>query len=458
VIVAPLRYAETPAAATDASREPRPALAPVHELLDEVARDTTLPNGLRVVFVPRHDVPVVALRLVITRGAVDVDDTGAIATAQMAYFYQRGGSEETYLRTSAQAGRLGTRIERWDRDDGHQLGVKVGSRSLAAGLALLADLAIGADLSEEEYSRQTIPWRDRTTHLRPIDLAMQRAMLFGTASPYGHAGWGRAPIDRAALRTLRAELFQPAHATLVVVGDAAPAGLDAAITRSFGAWAPATPIPSVTAEPPYDHGVRIAWRERGGMTETLAAIFFRGPVPLGDDMDALTLATAVLGAPSSRLFTELREDQGAVYTPDARLLEERSASWVTFESLYDPDKLVHGLHTVVDRIHALRAGVVDEDEIEAGREVLAAVWRGQMATASGAAQLYAEAVVMGRSLEQVRAFPERVARLRKADVVRVANLYLTDPAMRVAVVGGVPDIEVGTLGLGPVRDIKLGGP
>ncbi len=62
---------------------------------------------------------------------------------------------------------------------------------------------------------------------------------------------------------------------------------------------------------------------------------------------------------------------------------------------------------------------------------------------------------MGLGLDWARDLPARVASVRKEDLVRVANQYLTDPALHVAFQGEERWFNPGPLGMGPPVRLEL---
>jgi zinc protease len=452
VLVAPLRYADAPLAPADAPRDPPPAVAAIVEVDDPPPRETTLANGLHVVFVPRHEARTVALRLVIDRGAIDLGEHGEIAGEQAAFVLARG---RMGTRAARKASALGGTLTVERRSSASEVALKVSTSELSNALALLAELFVHTDLSADEYAALVPVWRSQTLRTRALDVIAERAMLFGVANPYGSAEWGKELLGREELLATYARLYVPAQATLVVVGNLSPETLDATVAQSFGGWEARSPLPRDATLPPPSAGPRVAL-VGVGMTQTFGAVCVRGPLPSSDEMDAFALAAALLGSPSSKLFAELRERQGAAYTPGGTVYANRSASWLAVAAMYEPYKVVDGLKTVVDAMRALRSGHVTDAEIATAREILLGEWRGRMATVDGTAHAYAEAIVAGRSVSHISSYPERVKRLMKDDVARLAARYFSDSDLRVVLLGRNQGLNVGPLGLGQLGGLELG--
>ena len=447
-LVAPLRYESGVAAPDQPFRAEPPPLSPVTDVTESV-RETTLPNGVRVVLIERHDFPLVAAELVADRGSLDLADAGGIEVQEIAYLFGRGGDEATHERLSADAAKLGIGSGTGATVDYGWAEVASGTDSLDAAFDDLASLA-HARLSPEEYDRRAAEWAGRGGYAPgPVEV-LEKRVLFDMKHPYGYAGPGPTPIERAEAQSLHDRIFQPAHATLVIVGDVTPAQVDASVLRSFGSWVTTLTVPKNATPPPAKGGHPLVVLPQPALVQRYGAVFARGPVPTSPDMEAFELLAKVLGgAHSSKLHSRLRQESGAAYEVRAPIVRLREATWVSLVGSYDADKAVAGVGDVLAAIDRVRKGGVSDDEISTARETLLAGWRGMMSTSAGAARLYAHAIALGVGIDRVRDFPARVTKLDRQDLSRVARAYLAQEALHVAFVGNVRGLDTDPLGVGP---------
>jgi zinc protease len=445
-LVAPLRY-EGAITLDQPFRAQPPPIAPVTEASDSV-RETRLANGVRVVLVERHGFPVVAAHLILDRGSVDLDDAGGIGVREMQYFFARGGDERASERISADAARLGLGSNTGATADDAWVAVRSPTASFDAALDLLAGL-VHAELSAEEYDRRAAEWAGQGGYrLAPVEI-LERRVLFDLKSAYGYAGPGSSPITREQAVSLHDRIFQPTHATLVIVGDVTPAQVDASALRSFGGWTAKETVRKNTSPSPLRTAYRLVVLGQSGLVQRHGAVFARGPVAASPDMEAFELLAKVLGgAVSSKLFGHLRRESGAAFDVGARVEVSRDATWVSLFGSYDADKAVAGVKDVLTSIDGVRSGRVPEDEFSAARETLVAEWRSAMASVDGAAGMYARAAALGVGVDRVRDFPARVMRLGGQDLARVARDYLAPEALHVALVGDVRGLDTDPLGMG----------
>jgi zinc protease len=456
-MVAPLRYGPVASVPDDASRAAPPARAPVIEIVDAEPRWTTYANGMRVVLFERHEFPAFAARLVLDRGALDLDDAGALQVSQTMYLYGRGGSEDEFERVADDTMRSGTRYDEGSSASALWADARGPAASFDAALDTLSRLTAKAHLTPEEYEHREAEWKEGVSG-GPVSLpkAMRR-VLFGTAHPYGDAGPGRASVPMATALSIHDRLFQPSQATLVIVGDVAQAQVDAAVVRAFGAWVAGSPVSERADAPLSALEPRVSVVPHHGLAQLRAAVFARGPAPSSDDVIVLSVVANLLGgAKSSKLFEHLRQETGDIYSADSGVALERTASIVSVTASYDVDKAVDGVGAVLRAIRDLRAGNVSEEDIEVARETALADWRASMATTAGAAAGYGFWIGLGLDPERVRALPGILAKVGREDVLRVANTYLTDKALRVVFLGEDRWLDPSPLRVGRLERLDLG--
>jgi predicted Zn-dependent peptidase len=373
----------------------------------------------------------------------------------MSYLYARTGSESGFERTSNETVRSGAT---WKWQAGRFFGfsqVKGPAQSLEASLALLRTATLDADLTVEEYERRAKSWMTFATTSTPSPLEAESFVLFGEG-PYGFAGRGTTMVSLAQAKALHASLLQPAHSTLVVVGNVDPERLKAGVARSFAAWRSSGAVTRTEEPRPRRQGARLAFVPRLAKTQIIGSVFALGPGPTSEDATAFALLAQLLGGtPFSEFEETLREDLGAAYSFGSQVFFFRNASWLTTFASYQQDKAVDGVEATLSAIRNLRAGKVTDDEVDMVRERAAGGWREGMATVEGAAALYGSAVALDTNLDWIRDYPSRLRAVQKADIERAANSYLSDRALHVLFVGDLRWLRAENLGFGGPTELKL---
>jgi len=457
-IVAPLRPEPIPLAPEEPFRATPPDASPVAADVALPLRVTRLPNGLRVVHVERRALPIVAVRLVVERGAADAGGPPEAVTL-LTRLCRAATRSKGRTELSRSWAALGARHYVASDADGFELGATAAAADLDAAVALVAEAAIEPRLTPDTLAEVRDEWLAdlAVTHSR-TDAVLQRnvlAALFGREHAYGyrrHAEREVRAFGVAELQALHARIFQPAQATLIVVGDAPAELVDAVAARRLGGWAAAgTPLPRSAAAPPTVRGARVIHYRRPRTEEVTVAINARGPGAGEPDLIALTVLARAIGGLSSRLRGDIREDRGAAYSIGASVGVRRLASLVTLGAALAEDKAIPALRAMLASLAEARAQGVPERALERAKTSLYAEWRTSVSSTEGLASALSEALGMGLPPDEVARFPARVAAVTADDVRRVARRYLAEDALLVVAIAR-PKLgaDLATLGLGPV--------
>ena len=250
------------------------------------------------------------------------------------------------------------------------------------------------------------------------------------ALPYHHStiGW-RSDIENVPIEKLRAfydTYYWPNNATVTVVGDFEPAAALAVVNQNYGKLGRSpVPIPDVYTTEPEQTGARRVIVKRPG---EIGSVLIAHKVPNGRDADqaALQVLDGILsGGKSSRLYRSL-VDTGIVLEANASTGTNRDLSLHEI-TLALPPETSHAKaeKAALDEVERIKSGGVTPEEVRRViAQLLAAEAYQRDGSASVAAQLN-EWIAVGDWALYIT-FPERVAKVTAADVLRVAKLYLNE--------------------------------
>jgi zinc protease len=432
--------------------EPRPAVAPdVHE--------TTLPNGLRLVVVPRPGVPLVELRLRVPfaasssrAAAAHVARTSVLTGAllqgagthdqlEIAQLLQAQGAE---LSVSANADRL-------------ELSTALLPEGLGAVLGVLAELLTAPTYParQVEAERSRVVERLRISRSQPGVIA--RVAL--AARLYGSHPYARqlpdaelvAGVTPAALRKLHRDRVLPAGSTLVLVGEVDPAAAVDAVAGALTGWT--AEGRAVTAAPvPVPEPGPLKVVDRPGAVQS--NIRLGGPAPGRTDpeLPAMLLACMVFGGYfSSRLVENIRERRGYTYSPHASVNHLRSGSSFTVDA--DVATAVTGpalLETWYE-LGRMALTPVTEAELESARRYLLGSLALRTATHAGLASTLSSLFGAGLSAEWLVDHQRGLATVGIEEVAEAARRWLAPTGLAAVVVGDAAQVAVPLGALGPVE-------
>ncbi len=169
------------------------------------------------------------------------------------------------------------------------------------------------------------------------------------------------------------KVFRPDLTTIVVIGKITPQRAAAAVTKAFGAWKanglpPETLLPQIPPNPAGSTLVPDSSRvqDRVTLAETLALTRFDPDAP------ALALGNHVLGGAfyATRLYRDLREEAGLVYTVSSSLDLGRTRSLYVVSYACDPPNVAKA-RTIVQRdLEQMRRQPVGEDELRQAKALM----------------------------------------------------------------------------------------
>src|SRR5688572_19213424 len=167
---------------------PPPPAAPRDPKLPQPV-EKVLDNGLRVIVIPKHDIPLVAARLMVKAGGA-ADPNGKAGLAELtATVLTKGTKTKSAEQIARGVEALGATLAATARWDSSVVDTSVMSSNLPKALEHVADVARNATFAKDEFERE----RDQTLDALQVDLREPRVLagaamsrlIFGEM-PYGN--------------------------------------------------------------------------------------------------------------------------------------------------------------------------------------------------------------------------------------------------------------------------------
>jgi predicted Zn-dependent peptidase len=427
--------------------------------------EAKLKNGLRVLIVERHDLPIVSARLVVSTGAGDVPDARPGLMSFLGSMLEQGTKKRSALQLSDDFEAIGANHGTWVDWDSGGVNIRVLSQNLDAGLELMADVALAPTFPDAEIERL------RTRRIAGIQAEKSSpgtiasnavaAALFGRAHPYGHSITGEEAdakkLTRAELVSAYDRLFTPRNAALVVAGDVTQAALLPKLEATFGSWmngktTAARKPPKTPAKPATDKG--IVFVDRAGAQSQVQLVRAGAPFSV-KDRQALIVANAILGGMfSSRVNMNLREKHAYTYGARSYFAMRHGAGPFLVGAAVFADKTGAAIKEVRSELESLRRDGPTEEELALAKESIRLAMPGRFETVSDVAGALSDLVVYDLPLDEYEKRPERIDAVTAADVKRVAMEYFGSDAMTIVVVGDRTTVlpQLNALGLGPADE------
>lgn len=446
------------AQAPDRSKPPSPGPPPKLEV--PAIQNLALSNGIKVLFVERHRVPLVQIGVVVRAGA-SADPRGKAGLAYMtAEMLDRGAGGRSALELSDAIDHLGADVSAGAGWDATLIGLNVPAQRFAEALPILADVVRRPAFPPDEIERvrkelltELLQWHDEPRAL--VRAAFARA-LFGDHA-YGRVTEGSEAtvraMARADLAAFHASYFEPGNVTLVAAGDVTAALLVEKLEEAFGSWKGNAVRPPAVPPAPQPRG-RVVWLvDVPDAAQSEIRIGRVGPPRSTPDYFPLVVANTLLGGSfASRLNQNLREQHGYTYGAGSVFDFRLSTGPFFAAAAVQTDKTAPALAEFLKELEGIRKPV-SEEELSRAKNYLALQYPAGFETVGDLAGRLEDKVVFELPDDSFATYRDRVAKVSVSDVARVAAQHIDPRTTVVVVVGDRKKIEAGirALNLGPVK-------
>jgi zinc protease len=423
---------------------PPPPAAP-HSVEFPKPAEQTLPNGLRVIVIERHDSPLVAAQVVIKNGG-EVDPPELAGLADMtASLLTKGTQTRDATKIAEEVESLGGSLESGARWDSSFATVGVMSTKTAQAMEILADVVRRPTFKSEEVERLRQQYLDSLTLAlgEPGSIArfVAARVVFGD-SPYGHPLSGTTEsltrITAADITKLHARYYRPDNAILVIGGDISAKDGFALATKYFGDWPkPSEPLPTVSAamteaaaktgrivviDKP-DAGQAAVYLARTGINRR-DPDYFRGIV-----------ANSVLSGYSGRLNQEIRIKRGLSYGAGSTLDTRRDVGPFVASAQTKNESGAQVADLLLGEISRLSSAPPAEAELTPRKAVLIGTFSRNLETAGGLVGQVGSLALYGLSLDEINRYINNVQAIGREDVQKFAGARLDAKTSNIIIVG-----------------------
>lgn len=447
----------------DRSALPYPDSIPAAEF--PAMSQATLGNGLDVILVERHGVPLVQLRLQLDAGYA-ADAGGAPGTANLVMAMLDEGTENrNALEISAELDRLGAELFTGSDLDMSTVTMSALTANLDPSLDLYAEVILDPVFPAADFERlkaQTLAGIQREM-VDPFDMGLRilPALLYGEGHAYNQPLTGSGTVEsvqamtREDLAAWHETWFKPDNATLIVVGDVSMDEIRPRLERAFGGWQPGTvpekEIGPVDLQP--DPAVYIL--DRPGAEQSIIFAADLAPPKANPDEIAFQTMNEILGGSfTSRVNMNLREDKHWSYGAGTVVFDAAGPRPFIAYAPVQTDKTKESMIEIASELSGILGEIpVTGDELDKVKASQTLALPGRWETAAAIAGSIADMVRFGLGLDYYDTYASKVRSLSLEQVAAIADATVHPDDVVWVVVGDREVIEPGIreLGWGPVR-------
>lgn len=425
--------------------------------------EKTLANGIELVVVENHELPVISMRIVLKTGAA-YDPKGKAGLANLTAGLLRKGTKKLKATEIAEkidfvGGSLGASANR----DASNITCSVLVKHFQVGLDLLSDIILNPALDSSEFNR------DRSRAIAGVkqskddpstvcEEGFNRA-LFGD-HPYGQPDEGtEASLTALSVDDVRKfynEYYKPNNAIVLVAGDVKPAQIIKAVEKSLGSWKKGV-IPELKAiEPKNPVGYSVSLIDKEDATQAYIRFGHLGITRKAPDYYPVLLMNYILGVSfTSRLNQVVRVDKGLTY--DIRTQNE----WNVMPAAYfcntftENDSTMTAINAAIDVIKSMQTGEVSDVEFNEAKNFYTGYYPMTMETPDQVAAEIVKVKLYGLPVSYIKDFTANVNKVTKAEILKAAQTHWHPSDMTFCVVTKAADVEEKLKALGPVTKISI---
>lgn len=428
----------------------------------------TLANGVKLILMPRHDVPLIAFEAMLRGGArLDPDERTGVASLAAELLTLGAGTRDAYAFADAVEG-VGGSLDPDVQSEAILLHGQFLSRDRALLLELLGDALQRPRFERAELDKlraRRIEFIKAAKDSEPQSLlgSYGRALLFA-GHPYGKPVGGSetslATIGREDVLRYYRDHIGADRLTLVFAGDFDPLELRQAVSAAFGSWRCAgAPLPPL-ADTVRVRGRRVLLIDAPGSAQTYFWIGNVGVARSYRQRAALDVTnTAFGGSFGSMLMQALRIRSGLTYSVHAGFHRGGAAGEFAISSFTHTASTARALEIALQTLSALKQQGVSDAAIASARSYILGQHALGFETAADWAGALADLELYHLPESYIDDFQPQLLRVDAAGARQVvASAYPSGEDVDIVLIGDAARIRAEVAKLGPLLEKPLEAP
>jgi zinc protease len=437
-----------------------PAPGPLRPYVFPRVQQFTLDNGLKVILVEKHTLPVVEGRLILDAGSMREPAAKNGLASLTGRLLSEGTTDMTGAEIARQMDALGAQYFTSANFNASLADVVALKNVFPQAMQIAAKTVISPSFPATEFIRvknQALAAYQQS-HARASGLASDAFIraAFDSIAPFSRPPAGTLAsiggLTRDDVVNWQRTMYAPAAATLLLVGDITPAEARSVAQQAFGGWTATRATMGPVANPARrSAGTRVILVDRPGSVQSSMIIGQPGFQATDPDYISMLALNHVLGgAVSSRLNTNLREKHGYTYGIFSGLDLRPGAGAYQVQSEVRTSATDSALVEAIAEYRRIAAEPVPAAELQGAVNNLVSGFPNAVQSVQGLTGRLQNLIVWGLPMDFYTTYRERLAAVTPDDVRRVATGKLTPDNLVVVVAGDLSKIEA------PIRARNLG--
>jgi len=450
------------------SAMPRPAAAEAPALKLPPFERVTLDNGLVVLLMEQHEVPLLSVQLVVKAGAAS-DPRGKEGLANVtAGLLRRGTARRSGDELAETLDGLGAELGGGAGYELSSLDAEVLAKDADVGMALMAEMVLRPAFPADELSKRLSRQIDRIRRAKDEPRAVlgryAATFFYGPGHPYGRPAGGDElslkAIERADVVQFHAQRWVPGNAMLAMVGDLPKTKMLELARKHFGPW-PSAPVPPQPLPPQRAHqGARVLLVDKPDAPQAHFAMLAPGLDRRHADRTGVKVVNTVLGGSfTSWLMTKLRVEAGLTYGAGSGFRMRSQPGHFSISSFTETPNTEQAITLAVAQLERLHGDGPTTEELAGVRAYVKGQFPPSLETSDQLADLLTTLEYYGLGRDEVDGFMARVDAVQPAIAKRLIQERFPQPKDLVyVIIGKAAELRPLAKKLGEVSEKKIGDP
>lgn len=390
-----------------------------------------LSNGLTVLHVERHNLPIVTVSLLIKAGPFNEPAEKAGLANLTSELLMEGTKKRKASDISEEIEFIGASLDTSTNSDFSTVNLSVLKKDIEKGFEIFSDILLNPSFSEDEIKRkkELIIGNLKQSEEDPSFVANREftKAIYGD-QPYGRLVTGTEEtinkITRDDLIRFHFEYYKPNNSILSVVGDLTDSELKEIIERYLGTWE-AREIPISKKETSTERKKKVILVDKD-LTQANILVGHSGIKREDPDYYAVSVMNYILGGGgfSSRLMQSIRDEMGLAYDIHS-LFDARKEGGYFYVSVQTKNATANKvIDEIIKQIDRIKTEPVSDQELDDAKAYLTGSFPRRFDTNKKIADMLVAVEYYNLGHDYISRYPEYIKSVTKDDIIRVARKYL----------------------------------
>lgn len=404
-----------------------------------------LSNGIRLLTIPVKNTKAVSILILLPAGSRYETAPLWGASHFIEHMMFKGTAKrKNNLAIARELDALGAQYNAFTAKDHTGYWIKIIKDKIDVALDILSDMLFNSVFDEKEFERE------KGVIFEEIKMYTENPLLhitdfFDSILYKGHAlgkvisgsSFSVSNMARAKLLHYKERFYQPAHMVIAISGDIKKSETVRVVEKYFctyhGKKQKNVYSPFKKSDTQLLQRVGICFKQVDQVQIALGGLAYPYQHPL---REALTLLLIILGGNmSSRLFSEIRVKRGLAYFIKAGSEAYADIGSYRISAGVDKKKALETIRVILDELQTIQKYGVSEEELKRAKDYFKGTLKLSLEDSASLVSWYADQVLLGKRILSPLEKLQRMQRVKKSDIRKVARAVLKSRTVYLALIG-----------------------